>query len=56
MLGSLVQWPTILTFIMFPILEVQETGKKGGARGIGTFGKGYSCYMAKVSRFIPHFG
>ncbi|WP_392536721.1 methyltransferase family protein [Legionella sp. 227] len=55
MIGFLVQWPTILTLIMFPILvvmyvklahhEEQETLKE--------FGEEYKKYVEKTPAFIP---
>lgn len=57
MVGFLVQWPTILTLIMFPILvtmyvklarkEEQETSKE--------FGEEYQNYAEKTPAFIPKF-
>lgn len=55
MLGFLLQWPTLLTLVMFPILvwiyirlarsEEKEAGKK--------FGNEYRDYMKEVPGFIP---
>lgn len=56
MIGFLLQWPTLITLIMFPILvyvyvrlahrEEQETQ--------ALFGEAYQCYAAKTPAFIPH--
>lgn len=56
MLGFLVQWPTILTLAMFPVLvfmyahlarrEEQEVGRE--------FGEAYARYRARTPAFIPH--
>jgi protein-S-isoprenylcysteine O-methyltransferase Ste14 len=58
MLGFLVQWPTILTLAMFPILiymyvrlarrEEQEVERE--------FGEAYARYRARTPAFIPRFG
>lgn len=56
MLGFLVQWPTLLTLAMFPILvamyvrlsfvEEREARKE--------YGEAYSRYAARVPAFFPH--
>jgi protein-S-isoprenylcysteine O-methyltransferase Ste14 len=58
MFGFLLQWPTILTLLMFPILvwmytrlafqEERELRVK--------FGEDYDRYAAATSAFLPHFG
>ena len=56
--GFLVQWPTILTLAMFPVLvwmyarlaRIEE--REVRAR----FGAAYDAYAAQVPRFIPHRG
>lgn len=58
MLGFLLQWPTLLTLVMFPILvtmyvrlalhEEQEARQE--------FGDAYDRYAAITPRFIPRFG
>ena len=58
MMGFLVQWPTILTLIMFPI-PVSVYKKLAGREERDTlleFGEEYSRYMAKIPGFIPRFG
>jgi len=58
MLGLLVQWPTILTLIMFPILvwRYKKLAKIEEQEVLAEFGDEYSSYMAKVPGFIPHLG
>jgi len=56
MLGFLVQWPTLLTLVMFPILvamyvrlsfvEEREARKE--------YGEAYGRYAARVPAFFPH--
>jgi protein-S-isoprenylcysteine O-methyltransferase Ste14 len=58
MFGFLLQWPTLLTLIMFPILiymyvrlarrEEQEVERE--------FGDAYAHYRARTPAFIPRFG
>jgi protein-S-isoprenylcysteine O-methyltransferase Ste14 len=58
MIGFLIQWPTILTLIMFPILVWRyiRLAKKEEQEALDAFGEEYSNYMAKVPGFIPRFG
>ncbi len=58
MAGFLVQWPTLLTLVMFPVLvgmyvrlsfvEEREVRKE--------FGDAYDRYAARVPAFFPHWG
>ena len=54
-IGFLVQWPTIITLIMAPMLLVMynRLAKKEEKVMIDTFGEEYIEYMKKVPRFIP---
>ena len=56
MLGFLVQWPTILTLIMFPILVwvYKKLARSEEQGALAEFGEEYSYYMAKVPGFVPH--
>jgi protein-S-isoprenylcysteine O-methyltransferase Ste14 len=58
MLGFLVQWPTILTLIMFPILVwvYKKLARREERDTLAEFGEEYSHYMETVPGFIPHFG
>jgi protein-S-isoprenylcysteine O-methyltransferase Ste14 len=57
MLGFLVQWPTLLTLIMFPILVTMYTRlakrEEGEVRAV--FGEAYAHYAEVTPAFIPHF-
>jgi len=55
MLGFLVQWPTILTLIMFPILVwmYKRLARSEEQEVLAEFGEEYSRYMAEVPAFIP---
>jgi len=57
MFGFLLQWPTIVTLVMFPIL-VFMYAKLAGAEEkemIRKFGDKYKNYSKTTSAFIPHF-
>ena len=55
MLGFLLQWPTLLTLIMFPILVWMyvSLARKEEQESIRLFGDSYRQYMEKVPGFIP---
>lgn len=58
MFGFLLQWPTILTVVMFPLLAVMYVRlarfEEDEARRI--FGEEYGRYAATTPAWIPHFG
>jgi protein-S-isoprenylcysteine O-methyltransferase Ste14 len=58
MLGFLVQWPTILTLVMFPVLVWMyvRLARTEEQEAIATFGDAYLQYAAKVPGFIPRLG
>ncbi len=58
MLGFLLQWPTIITVIMFPILVVMywRLAKKEERDSKERFGKAWDAYKAHVPAFIPKWG
>jgi protein-S-isoprenylcysteine O-methyltransferase Ste14 len=55
MFGFLLQWPTILTLAMFPVLTVMyvKLAKSEERNAIAEFGDTYRRYMAEVPGFIP---
>ena len=55
MFGFLLQWPTVLTLAMFPILVVMYVRlAKGEERAaLAEFGDAYRRYIADVPGFIP---
>lgn len=55
MFGFLLQWPTVLTFIMFPILVIMyvKLAKREEADSIEKFGEAYLEYAGKTGRFFP---
>lgn len=58
MSGFLLQWPTILTVIMFPVLVVMywRLAKSEEAESQKRFGKAWDDYAANVPAFIPKLG
>ncbi|PHS36814.1 MAG: isoprenylcysteine carboxyl methyltransferase [Robiginitomaculum sp.] len=57
MFGFLVQWPTILTLLMFPVLLVMywRLALKEERDTRAKFGEAYDEYANKTPRFIPRF-
>jgi methanethiol S-methyltransferase len=55
MLGFLLQWPTLITLIMFPILVVMyvKLAKREEREVLTEFGEPYRRYMATTPAFVP---
>jgi protein-S-isoprenylcysteine O-methyltransferase Ste14 len=58
MFGFLLQWPTLVTLIMFPVLvlvyvRLARTEERWARQA---FGDDYRRYQASTPAFIPHFG
>ena len=55
MVGFLVQWPTILTLAMFPVLVFMYTrlARMEERDSLAQFGAAYERYMREVPSFIP---
>ncbi|MES1259755.1 MAG: isoprenylcysteine carboxylmethyltransferase family protein [Gemmatimonadota bacterium] len=58
MLGFLVQWPTLLTLVMFPILVVMyiRLAHREEHDAVATFGEAYRRYAEATPAFIPRVG
>ena len=58
MFGFLLQWPTVLTLAMFPVLTVMyvRLAKSEEREAIAEFGNAYTTYMAEVPGFVPRIG
>lgn len=56
--GFLLQWPTLLTLAMYPILLVMyaRLAKSEERDSLARFGDDYARYMHEVPAFIPHRG
>jgi protein-S-isoprenylcysteine O-methyltransferase Ste14 len=55
MLGLLLQWPTILTLAMFPVLVWMyvRLARQEEREALSIFGDSYAAYMARVPAFVP---
>jgi protein-S-isoprenylcysteine O-methyltransferase Ste14 len=58
MLGFLLQWPTLLTLLMFPVLLVMyvKLARMEEREALAEFGAEYERYMRAVPGFIPRLG
>ena len=56
--GFLLQWPTLLTLAMFPVLVAMYgyLARREEAEMLARFGDEYAAYAAKTPRFIPRLG
>ena len=57
MLGFLLQWPTLLTLAMFPVLlwMYLRLARHEEREAMAAFGDAYARYAARVPGFIPRF-
>ena len=57
MFGFLLQWPTLLTLAMFPVLVFMyvRLARAEEREALAEFGSAYECYMRDVPAFIPRF-
>ena len=57
LLGFLLQWPTVLTLLMFPILLVMygRLAVKEEAEMRAQFGTAFDSYAKQTPRFFPRF-
>ncbi len=55
MIGMLIQWPTIITALMFPVLVFvyYRLSKREESEMVKLFGDEYRRYMEKIPMFIP---
>ena len=58
LLGFLLQWPTLLTIAMFPVLVWMylRLARQEEAEVMAAFGDAYRRYAAAVPAFVPHLG
>lgn len=56
MLGFLIQWPTLLTLAMFPILVVMyvRLARREEREALADFGEEYPLYAKSTPAFFPH--
>lgn len=57
MLGFLVQWPTLLTVLMFPVLVAvyARLARREEQDAVREFGEEYVQYAARTPGFIPRW-
>jgi protein-S-isoprenylcysteine O-methyltransferase Ste14 len=57
MLGFLLQWPTLVTLMMFPILVTMyvKLAAREEREVVAEFGEQYRRYIDSTPAFIPHF-
>ncbi|MBK7015541.1 MAG: isoprenylcysteine carboxylmethyltransferase family protein [Sulfuritalea sp.] len=57
MFGFLLQWPTIITVVMFPILVIVYTrlARREEAEALKVFGNDYQDYLSRTPAFVPRF-
>ena len=55
MLGFLIQWPTLITLVMFPILVAMyvRLARREEREALAEFGESYQNYAAKTPAFLP---
>lgn len=58
MVGFLLQWPTLITVVMFPVLVVMYVGlaRREESEAIAEFGDEYRAYAEVTPAFIPRLG
>ena len=58
MIGMLIQWPTIITAVMFPVLVFvyYRLSKREESEIVKQFGEAYRRYAEKTPMFIPKVG
>lgn len=58
MFGFLLQWPTLITLAMFPILLVvyARLARREESDSLAALGDAYRQYMARTPAFIPQWG
>jgi protein-S-isoprenylcysteine O-methyltransferase Ste14 len=58
MFGFLLQWPTLLTLAMFPVLVFMyaRLARTEEREALAEFGAEYERYMHNVRSFIPRLG
>lgn len=57
LLGFLLQWPTLLTLLMFPVLTWMyvRLARREEREALAEFGEAYARYMAATPAFIPRW-
>ena len=55
MLGFLIQWPTFITLIMFPVLVIMyvRLAQREERDALAEFGEAYTMYAANIPAYLP---
>ena len=58
MFGFLLQWPTLPTLVMFPILVAMymHLARREEREALAALGEDYRCYLERTPAFFPAFG
>lgn len=58
MFGFLLQWPTLVTLVMFPVLVFMywRLAKTEEREALAAFGERYAAYMRSTPAFVPRLG
>jgi len=58
MLGFLLQWPTLVTLTMFPILVYMyvRLARREERDAVAEFGDVYTRFASRTPAFFPHLG
>jgi protein-S-isoprenylcysteine O-methyltransferase Ste14 len=58
LVGFLIQWPTLLTLAMFPLLVVMyvRLARQEECEALTAFGEAYAAYRARVPAVLPRWG
>jgi protein-S-isoprenylcysteine O-methyltransferase Ste14 len=58
MVGFLLQWPTLITLLMFPVLMVMyaRLARREEQDALAEFGSEYALYAASTPAFLPRLG
>jgi protein-S-isoprenylcysteine O-methyltransferase Ste14 len=58
MFGFLLQWPTLITLLMFPMLVAMyvKLARREERDALAEFGAEYRRYMDRTPAFIPRLG
>jgi methanethiol S-methyltransferase len=56
MLGFLVQWPTLLTLVMFPVLVLRygRLARREEQEALAQFGAAFAAYAVRTPAFFPN--
>ena len=57
MFGFLLQWPTLVTLAMFPVLTIMyvRLARSEEREALASYGDAYKTYMSQVPAFIPRW-